>query len=62
LPGSAIGALSISPNIWDLAAAKIIVEAAGGKMVYLNGVVVDIKELFESKKASHNRYLQHLNT
>lgn len=50
--GSAIGALSISPNIWDLAAAKIIVEAAGGKMVYLNGDVVDIKELFESKKAS----------
>lgn len=50
--GSSIGAISISPNIWDLAAAALIVESAGGKMVYLDGKTVHINDLFESKKVS----------
>ena len=50
--GSVIGALSITPSVWDLAAAVKIVEGAGGKMVYLDGEMLDISLLHESRVAT----------
>jgi len=51
--GVVIGALSISPSIWDLAAAVKIVQDAGGKACYLNGEPVDIAALNEIKKVPY---------
>lgn len=50
--GTAIGALSISPSLWDLAAAAALVENAGGKMVYLDGKPLNLESLFTGKPVS----------
>ena len=50
--GSVIGALSISPSLWDLAAAAAMVKDAGGKMVYLDGTPLDLECLFTGKPVS----------
>jgi myo-inositol-1(or 4)-monophosphatase len=51
--GAVIGALSISPSVWDLAAAVKIVKASGADMVYLTGEQLDIGRLHESRIATH---------
>jgi len=51
--GVVIGALSISPSIWDLAAAVKIVQGSGAKINYLNGDPIDIPALSGIKKAPY---------
>lgn len=50
--GTAVGALSVSPSLWDLAAAAALVEEAGGKMVYLDGEPLNLESIFAGKPVS----------
>ncbi len=49
--GSAVGALIGRVHIWDIAAALVILERAGGALRYLSGQPVDMEALLDGRAA-----------
>ncbi len=51
--GKLVGALSISPSVWDLAAAVKILQGSGAEICYLNGKPFELAELHNSRRVSN---------
>ena len=47
--GTAIGAITLEPNIWDLAGVYPIIKGAGGSIQYLSGKAFQISDLVDIK-------------
>ncbi len=52
--GAAIAANHNNTKIWDLAAGKLLIEEAGGKVTYTNGAPINIHQIATSFIATNN--------